>query len=329
MRAEPPGIEPPTRRVAFATWRGQPGLTADDGLAVEPLERLGIRVAPAVWSRRGVAWREFDAVVLRSTWDYHVRLPLFERWLAHLEAEGVPVFNAPALVRWNLDKRYLEELAGRGIAVEPAARVEMGARVSLPGLLAERGWVEAVVKPAVSASAHRTWRTTPRAGAGDQARLDAMLRRAPVLVQRLNDRIREVGEWSFVFLGGAGSHAVVKRPAAGEFRVQEKHGGSIAPIEPPPAIWESAGEALRAAVSAAGGAPPVYARIDGVPEGNELIVMEVELIEPSLFLARAPGTAGRGAPERFAAALAAALGGARLNESATAGFQSATERSQP
>ncbi|HUP01519.1 MAG TPA: hypothetical protein VM737_08370 [Gemmatimonadota bacterium] len=326
------------RRVAFATWRSQPDLTTDDRLAVEPLARRGIRVESAVWSADGVEWASYDAVVLRSCWDYHLRRERFERWIARLESDGVPLINAPPLVRWNLDKRYLFDLAERGIPVEPTVWLERGTRADLAGLLRDRGWEEAVVKPAISASAHRTWRVpsvrTGSDGAGDptsldpatldQALLDRMLRRSDVMVQRLNRGIHREGEWSLVFLGGEYSHAVVKRPRAGEFRVQERLGGTLEPMQPPAAIVRSASEALAATVdaTAAVAATPVYARVDGVPEKDRLVVMEVELIEPSLFLAAAPGPA-----DRFAAAIMSSMeppvggtdragrAGGRLNES--------------
>ncbi|MBA3583620.1 MAG: hypothetical protein H0W36_03660 [Gemmatimonadetes bacterium] len=289
-------------RVAFATWRSQPGLTADDSLAVEPLGRRGIVVEPGVWSARSVAWEAFDAVVLRSCWDYHVRARAFVRWLDRLQARGVLVINAPPLVRWNLDKRYLADLAARGIPGEPTVRLGRGQRADLGEILRSHGWSGAVVKPAISASARGTWRTSTGTSLADQARLDRLLARGAVLVQRLNDRIATAGEWSVVFFAGEFSHAVVKRPAPGEFRVQEKLGGTLAPVEPSEALVRSARAALDASVQAAPAGEPVYARVDGVPEGNRLVVMEVELIEPSLFLATAPAAA-----DRFAAAIAAAL----------------------
>jgi hypothetical protein len=100
--------------------------------------------------------------------------------------------------------RYLADLAGRGIPVEPTVWLERGSRADLAGLLRDRGWAEAVVKPAVSASAHRTWRAP--SSRSDQAALDRMLGRSDVMVQRLNRRIGEVGEWSLVFLGFTSDH---------------------------------------------------------------------------------------------------------------------------
>lgn len=304
------------QRVAFATWRSQPDLTIDDRLAVEPLSRLGIEVKAAVWSAATVVWDAYDAVVLRSTWDYHVRAGAFRRWLDRLEGLGVRVFNSPDLVRWNLDKRYLAELERRGVPVEPTVWLERGEHADLGAVLAASGWEEVVVKPTVSASAHRTWRTSPAAVAADQAALERMLRRSGVMVQRLNRGIATAGEWSLVFLGGAYSHAVVKMPAEGEFRVQEKAGGTLAAGDPSPSIVRGARAALEVALDAAGAsapasarvtpdpprASPLYARVDGVPDGERLVVMEVELIEPSLYLTATPG-----APDCFASALAVAL----------------------
>lgn len=307
-------------RVAFATWRSQPDLTIDDRLVVEPLSRLGIEVEGAVWSSVTIAWDTYDAVVLRSTWDYHVRAGAFGRWLDRLEGLGVRVFNSPGLVRWNLDKRYLAELERRGVPVEPTVWLNRGERADLGIVLAATGWEEAVIKPTVSASAHRTWRTSPGAVAADQAALEQMLSRSGVMVQRLNRGIATAGEWSLVFLGDTYSHAVVKMPAEGEFRVQEKAGGTLAASDPSPSIVHGARAALEAALEAASasalaagdplGDGPLYARVDGVPDGERLVVMEIELIEPSLYLG-----AALGAPERFAAALAARLDPGRARPS--------------
>lgn len=284
-------------RIAFATWRPQPEMTADDRLAIGPLRDRGIDVESVPWSSTAAKWAQFDAVVLRSCWDYHVRVRAFVDWLEKLEADGVQVVNAVPIVRWNLDKRYLREFEQRGFPIEPTVWLEPGASIELRELLDRQGWDEAVIKPAVSASAYGTWRVTRAGRADDQKRLERMLDRGTVIVQRLNPSIRTAGEWSLVFFGGEYSHAVLKTPAPNEFRIQEKLGGRVRGAEPPNRMVHLAKQAIEATPGNA-----VYARVDGIADTNQLTVMEVELIEPSLFLGFSPDS-----PIRFADSLAAAL----------------------
>ena len=286
-----------TSRVAFVTYHKFPTLAADDRLAVAALAERGIAAEPAVWDDPAVAWEAFDAVVLRSCWDYFRDPGRFARWLGAVEATSVPVWNPPPLLRWNMDKRYLRDLAARGVAVPPTAWVELDAAPlpDLAALLRERGWDEAVVKPAVSADGHDTWRVSAHEAGRQQATLRALVAsRGAVMVQRFLPELTAHGEWSCIFFAGAFSHAVLKRPTAGEFRVQSRYGGTAAPERPPAAVVEGARHALRQA-------PPadwLYARVDGVLLDGTFTLLELEMLEPSLFFDSDPA-----APERFARAL--------------------------
>jgi glutathione synthase/RimK-type ligase-like ATP-grasp enzyme len=158
--------------------------------------------------------------------------------------------------------------------------------VDLPSLLDASGWNEAVVKPAISADGFSTERISREGAASDQAVLDAMLGRGDVVVQQLVPEIRTNGEISMMFFGGVFSHAVSKRPQAGEFRVQERLGGRIARTDPPPALVEHALTLLN--VHAPGF---LYARVDVVATADRFVLMEVELLEPSLYLEHHPPSA--------------------------------------
>jgi len=283
------------KRIAFVTHAGLPGLSDDDRLAVEELTRRGAEVTPAVWDDPGVQWSGFDSVVLRSTWDYHLKLASFLDWLDRLEREGVPLWNPAAVVRANVDKGYLVDLAVAGIPVVPTVRVERASAADLAAILDERGWTDAVIKPAVSASAFRTWRTSRSQAAAEQSTFEELLATSPALVQPFLPEIQTRGEWSIIFLGGEHSHSVLKRPREGDFRVQEHLGGWSEPDAPGPGLIAQA----RAVVETIPG-PWLYARVDGVERDAGLLLMELELTEPSLFL----GT-GREAPARFAEAILA------------------------
>lgn len=262
-------------RAALVTWSGLPQLAADDRLLAAELERRGIAAEAKVWNEPGVAWDSYDAVILRSTWDYHKRVGEFVGWIDELRARRVRLWNPAEVVRGNVHKRYLIDLARRGFDVVPTELIARGSDVRLQDVLEARGWRRAVVKPAVSATAFRTFVV----GVEDDTPFADLLAEGDVLVQPFIDEVATDGEWSLVFFGGEYSHAVVKRPREGDFRVQNDFGGSFARREAPTAMIEQA-RALLDAI----GQPLLYARVDGVDRGDRFVLMELELTEPSLFL---------------------------------------------
>jgi len=303
----PPGVvsSGPRPRLAFATWRGLPELAPDDRLAAEALRRRGAVIHPLRWDAPSVEGAGFDAVIVRSVWDYHLRPVEFLGWVETLEGAGTRLLNPPAVLRWNHHKSYLRDLTARGVATVPTVWLERGAQADLGAVLADRGWAEAVVKPAISASAHETWITSRSKAGTDAGRLRGLLLTGDALVQPLVPEVRSKGEWSLVFLGGEWSHAMLKRPRDGDFRVQEELGGRAWLEEPPAALVEQARQALAAAP-----APCLYARVDGVERDGRLLLMELELIEPVLYFGAAPGAA-----DRFAGACLRLLAGDRGSHS--------------
>ncbi len=176
--------------VTCATW---PAVSDSDGFAARALERRGATVTPLAWNDAAARFDGFDAVVFRSSWDYHHAPDAFLAWLARWEAAGVPFWNPPDLIRWNLSKRYLGDLERAGIPVVPTAYLDEGESGTLPALLSERGWDTAVVKPVLSASAHDTVLVGP-GEAGVVARIIAAGgMRTPVMVQPFVEEIRSQG----------------------------------------------------------------------------------------------------------------------------------------
>jgi glutathione synthase/RimK-type ligase-like ATP-grasp enzyme len=282
----------PAATVALVTCARLADLTPDDRLLIEPLREEGIGVHAVPWDALGVDWAAFDGAVIRSTWDYHTRPSLFRSWIDRCEAAGVRLWNPPAILRWNLHKAYLHELEERGVPVVPTLRLPRGSAVTLASVLAERGWEQAVVKPAVSAGARRTRlvrRSEPAAG---EAALRAVVSRGDALIQPYLTQIEDEGEWSLLFFGREFSHAVLKRPAAGDFRVQERFGGRNEAARPPDGLVEGA-----AAVLAAVEGDLLYARVDAVREDDRLVLIELEVLEPSLFLEQDAGAARKLARE--------------------------------
>ncbi len=284
-------------RVALVTCRAYPRLAEDDRLLRDALMARGVVAEPVDWDEAAVDWAGFEAVVIRSTWDYHVRADAFDAWINGLERMKVPLWNPPGVLRWNSRKTYLRELETAGIPTVPTRFIDQGG-ASLAAVLQETGWDDVVVKPVVSASAYETWRAARATLAQDAPRYARLLAEGAVMVQPFLPGIMTDGEWSLCFFAGRYSHAVVKRPRPGDFRVQADHGGHYAAAQPSRQLVAEAEAALRAADRRT-----LYARVDGCVMDGTFRLMELELLEPGLFLATDAGAA-----DRFADAVIRAMG---------------------
>jgi glutathione synthase/RimK-type ligase-like ATP-grasp enzyme len=280
-------------RIALATYDRAPGLAPDDRLLIPALERLGIRAEPSIWSDRSIHWRDFDAVIIRSCWDYHVRFGQFLAWLDGLQADSVPLWNPASMVRWNADKRYLLDLTGRGVATIPTMIAMRGHPDAVESLAAAEGWTRFVIKPAISASGYETFALRMPLDDDSRAAIARVADLGAVLVQPFADEIARSGELSFTFFDGAFSHATIKRARRGEFRVQTEHGGTVDSIVVEQALIEQAATVVRSLDE-----PPLYARVDGITRGAAFLLMELELIEPNVFMSYSESAA-----ERFARAI--------------------------
>ena len=244
----------------------------------QALTAAGAEVTPIAWTEaRDLSG--FDLVLPLLVWGYHLD---YSRWLALLdraERHNWRMINPPALLRWNGDKAYLAELAELGVSTVPTLAVEACCDADLEEARRRFGSEWLVVKPPISASAMGTHRLGP------DDDLPADSRGRAMIIQPLIEEIANAGEFSLMLFDGEFSHAVVKRPKTGDFRVQEYHGGVTLPCPVPPA---GAVELAQAALAAAP-ARAAYARVDIVPDDRGVLrIMELELIEPSLFLDHAP-----------------------------------------
>lgn len=298
MTADRPRRSPGHSRVALVTAAGAEGLDDDAPLLEDALRRRGVEPGTCVWDDAAVDWSAWDLAVLRSTWDYPSRRDAFVRWAAHVDAVGT-LRNRPAVVAWNSDKRYLLELADRGVAIVPSTILAPGEQIALP---TDGGFV---VKPTVSAGSQDTARYP--AGASEPARTHVEHLHAQgraVLIQPYLDRVDDDGETAVIHLGGTFSHAVRKGPILAG--APETVGGLFAAEQ----IDRRAPDdrELTAADVALDAVPfdrqdLLYARVDLLPDRDGApLVLEVELVEPSLFLRHDDAAA-----ERFASAIVRCL----------------------
>ena len=240
------------------------------------LLRAGFSVEARDWTDPGDL-TGFDLVMPLVAWGYHQDPPRWHALLERLEREGVPTLNPVPLLRWNSDKRYLAELGASGVATIPTRLVEALDEAALTDARSEFG-DQLVIKPPVSASAYGTHLL----GSNDPVPPDALGR--PMLIQPFLRSVAAEGEYSIMLFDGAFSHSIVKRPKAGDYRVQPHLGGTELPCEPPAGAIDLAHTALAAAPAKA-----AYARVDMVRDNDgELAIIELELIEPALWLQHAP-----------------------------------------
>lgn len=284
------------KRCAFLTLDDPTGFVMDDDLAFEPLARLGWQVEAVPWRQLGQPWQAFDAVVIRSPWDYHRSSDSFFSVLAEIARSGTRLFNSLELVAWNLRKTYLRELEDRGVGIVPTIwRAQLGSG-QLEQLAAAIGGPEIVVKPIVGAGAEGAFRLRTDRLRERAHEVETHFSSTPLMAQPLVRSVLTEGEYSLFYFNRELSHAILKTPKAMDFRVQEEHGGHIRPV--------AASEALRRAGQTCLDAldeTPLYARVDLVRSNedyNSFWLMELELIEPSLYLRMDPK-----APEHFARAL--------------------------
>lgn len=283
-------------RCAFLTTDDLTGYVTDDHTAIEVLGRRGHDVRAVSWRDDAVDWSRFDGVVIRSPWDYH-RDPW--RFLNRLDqiAGRTRVANTPEVVRWNLRKTYLRELARAGADIPETVWLDSLAPGSIETLFDSPGTDQLVVKPVIGASADGVFRLRRGDASGREGEIVWALRGRPVMAQPFLESVIEDGEWAVVYLGGEQSHTVHKRAAPGEYRVQEEQGGSVRPTDGDPALLAAAERAVACTPVS------LYARVDCLrhPDGRWL-VSELELIEPALYL-----RADDRAPTRFADAIEAWL----------------------
>ncbi len=271
----------------------------DDALLQTALTELGLTSVRVDWADPNVDWTQFRCAVFRTTWDYFERFAEFTAWLERIERE-TRLVNAAHTIWWNLDKHYLADLETRGVPVVPSVYLEPGDGSSLPELLDRQQWPEAVLKPCVSGAARHTYRVNAANAESLQREITPLLNSESFLLQPFVADITINGEYTLMVIDGEVTHAVQKVPKAGDFRVQDDHGGKWTSYSP---SEEQIAFARRAMHSVS--PLPQYGRVDMV-RGNDggWQIMELELIEPELWLRTKPEAA-----TRLAAALARELAG--------------------
>jgi glutathione synthase/RimK-type ligase-like ATP-grasp enzyme len=274
-----------TDAITLVTYSGEPEIAVDDLPLARELEARGVVVSACPWDLEGRPSSLTRNVLIRSAWNYDSAPEAFLQWLVNLEDSGARLINSSAIVRWNIHKDYLFEVGNRGATLPRTLKFVPG-RSDPAALAAEfAGYDRVVLKPCVSLSAHHTHLI--RTGNIASTVRDLPNPEREYLLQEYMPEI-EAGELSFVFFDARFSHCVRKTPKPGDFRVQGDFGAVRAPYVPTTAQIQEASRLLSLAPER-----PVYARVDVLMRGPAMVLMEIELIDPVLFLAWEPQAAAR------------------------------------
>lgn len=287
-----------TLKIAFLEGDVYDKLDDESEAMFAALQKQGIEAVRRPWAGDTAPFREFDAVLLQSYSGYHLNIEAYNALLKSFAADpATTLLNPPETAHWNGDKTYLRDLEQAGHAVIPTVWSDQASDTPLANIMDDQSWNEIVVKPTISAGAYETKRLKRAEAELQQDWYAACCQQHTMMIQPYAPEIVEEGEWSLHFFNNRYSHTVLKWPGKGDYRVQHVHGGGYEHREPPEAM-------LNAALAVLPSIPgnTLYARVDGIWRDNQLLIMEIELIEPFLYL-----LPNQEAVKNFAAAVAERL----------------------
>ena len=258
-----------------------------DNLLDQPLANLGWQTQLVSWRCQEVNWQQFEAVIIRSPWDYQDDAAAFTSVLEAIDNSDARLLNSLATVRWNIDKIYLESLFEHGVSIVPTLWQSNFVASDLDSFFSHFNCQQLVIKPRISANADNTFWLKQASAQQSIAALETIFSSSDFMVQPFIESVIEEGEFSLFYFNGCYSHAILKTPKADDFRVQEEHGGRLQAITPEKALLAQAENTL-AEITTLTGEMPLYARVDFVRINNDdtkpaFALMEAELIEPSLY----------------------------------------------
>lgn len=263
------------KHIGLVTCSQYPRLTESDSLLIKPLSKRGIAVEPIVWSSPPPTLTQFDAIIVRSAWDYHTNINKFYTFLHLIKQSNVPLYNPLDILLWNSNKSYLLDLSKRGASIVPTIFVTSYDDTVFSYI---RQWKEIVIKPTIGASAFGIHKLKTSNKHAIKNIINNMVKTSGVLIQPFMKEIHE-GEISFMFFNKQFSHAVLKKPKETDFRTQPEFGGTETRIYPNDQLLREAYTIIEKIKD-----PLLYARLDGIVVNGKLLLLELELIEPDLFL---------------------------------------------
>ena len=262
-------------KIALASCANLPDWEIDDQPLIDEFRESGVDISIPAWDQ-DIDWSIFDACLLRTTWDYTLRITEFRNWIDRVSQQTILLNNAD-IVHWNSDKRYLKDLSEKGVSIAPTVWLEESKDILT--ILKEKEWSKAFLKPIVGACAYDTLRFTESEARIAQRLLDKVLPTSGMMLQPYLERVETEGEFSAIYFAGELSHCVQKIPVSGDYRVQDDYGAFDQSIDPISGLIDLAEQSLAAIEE-----DWLYARVDALRmEDNTWVLNELEMIEPSLF----------------------------------------------
>ncbi len=280
------------RKCAFLTMDSLSEFECYDELLYEPLRKIGWDTEAVSWRKKNADWDQYEVVIIRSPWDYQNAPDAFMNVLETIENSSARLENDLDLVKWNIRKTYLRDIEKKGVTIVPTLWGELLTADALPQYFDALGSDEIVIKPVISANADDTFRLKADSVNEMIPQLCEIFKSREYMVQPFMKSIVDEGEYSVFFFGDVYSHTILKTPKREDFRVQEEHGAMLRKVEPEEDLLLLAQDTLKEIDP-----KPLYSRIDFVRFRETFAVMEIELIEPSLYFNLDPDS-----PERFAKA---------------------------
>lgn len=279
-------------KIALLTCERLPELTESDRLLIPELAKHQIEAQAVIWNDKTIDWTKFDCLIFRNTWDYYQNEKEFNLWLSQLEKAKIKTLNALEIVQRNKHKFYLRDLQQQGIAILPTIFIDPTSTLNL-GELLPKEWKKAVIKPAFSAGSYLTEVFEVSEITTINQKYRTLAAEKALLLQEFWPQIQTEGETSLVFFNKQFSHAVNKKPATGDFRIQVQFGGKYTSVVPEKSVIEQAQKIVDTFPEKL-----LYARVDGIITNGKLYLMEVECIEPDLYFSY-----NHGAREKFVSAI--------------------------
>jgi glutathione synthase/RimK-type ligase-like ATP-grasp enzyme len=251
----------------------------EDEQLIDFLRSKDLDIKKEIWNNPDVEWEAYDLAIVKSPWDYFDLIHDFYTWLNDMDQREVKLLNPSSVLRWNADKHYLKDIQEAGLLVTPTVYLSKRNNVDASIYFSEFNVGKLIVKPAVSGGAKNTFKVTPNNASDISDKLNVLLQEEDFIVQPFLEEVAIEGELSFLFFGGVFSHAVLKKAANGDFRVQSTFGGTVHPITPTSKMISAATAYVDQFAKNC-----LYARVDAVIVKEQFMLMELELIEPYLFL---------------------------------------------
>ncbi|MDH3431707.1 MAG: hypothetical protein OEM60_07085 [Gammaproteobacteria bacterium] len=269
-----------SKKCAYLTMADPGDFVTDYDVSFDAMATLGWQSETVPWRDPSVEWNDYDAVYICTPWDYPQHADEFMRVLETIDNSSASLVNQLSLVQWSLSKTYLRDLEEKGAAIVPSIWFDEFDVNQVPQWFDALDSDTLVIKPDIGGNATDTFVLRNPLSAELTDRLSQLFQQRPFLVQPFIANIQTEGEFSLFFFGGEYSHAIQKIPKPGDFRVQEEHGADIRSVQPAPDLLDTAQQVLALVEP-----KPVYVRADFVRDaGNVFLLMELELIEPSLYL---------------------------------------------